>query len=292
MRGLAAELKKEFGFRLVKLPLDGGFSCPHLESGGCLYCSDMGSGDFTSPGSIKGQLALQKKRLAHKGEGFIAYFQNFSGTFAPLDYLRRVYYEALDDKEVLALAIATRVDCLGEGVLELLEELNERTYLWIELGLQNINPSVMEAVNLGYTEQDYRIAMKNLRKRNIRVVSHMIIGLPGSSLEDELATARAILDEASWGVKIHSLYVQEGTGLAELYKKGNYIPLEFDDYIRRASRVAQLFGDRVVIHRLTGDPPRGQLLAPDWVLDKRRVLGTLQKELARLNKEMLKKENE
>lgn len=282
MRGLAAELKKEFGFRLVKLPLDGGFTCPHLESGGCLYCSERGSGDFTSPGSIKDQLKLQKKRLAHKGEGFIAYFQNFSGTFASTDYLRRIYYEAIEDQEVLALAIATRVDCLEEEVLALLEELNKRTYLWLELGLQNIKPSVMEAANLGYTEQDYRDAMRELRKRGIRVVSHMIIGLPGASLEDELATARTIIEEASWGVKVHSLYVQENTGLAQLYERGDYSPLEFNDYIERASRVVQLFGDKVVIHRLTGDPPRDQLLAPEWVLDKRRVLGTLQKELAKL----------
>lgn len=284
MRGLAFELRKDLGQRLAKLPLDGGFSCPHLESGGCLYCSESGSGEFTSSGTIREQLDYQKKRLSHKGERYIAYFQNFSGTYAPVDYLRRVYYEAIEDEDVWALAIATRVDCLGEEVLKLLTELNEKTYLWLELGLQNTNPQVMEAMNLGYSKDDYLKAMANLNKRNIKVVSHMIIGLPGASIEDELATARTILEAGSWGVKVHSLYVQESTGLAELYKRGDYEPLTFDDYIDRASQVLHLFGDQLVIHRMTGDPPRDQLLAPSWTLDKRRVLGTLQSRLAKMKK--------
>ncbi len=283
MRGLAGELKKTFGFRLVKLPLDGGFSCPHLASGACLFCSERGSGDFTRPGSIKDQLAYQKKRLG-PAQGYIGYFQNFTGTFASRDYLERVYYEALEDPQVLALAIATRVDCLEEEVLELLEELNKRTYLWLELGLQSANEEVMELVNLGYKTSDYIEAMKRLRERKIRVVTHMILGLPGATQEDELETAGLILDEGSWGIKIHSLYVQRGTGLARLYEEGLYEPLGFDDYVKRAVAVLDLLGDRLVVHRLTGDSPREELLAPLWTLDKRRVLGTIQKELASLRK--------
>lgn len=284
MRGLAAELKKDFGFRLVKLPLDGGFSCPNRLEGGCLFCSERGSGEFTRPGPIKDQLAYQKARLGSGARGYIAYFQNFSGTYEKPSYLRRVYDEALLDPEVLALAIATRVDCLGEEVLEILEELNRRTYLWVELGLQTTSRSIMEAMKLGYQPQDYVRAMGELRKRNIRVVSHMIIGLPGSGLEDELETARVILREKSWGLKIHSLYVQKNTGLAKLYKRGLFEVISFDEYIKRALKVIDYLGDRVVLHRISGDPPKGELIAPLWCLDKRRVLGTLQKELARLER--------
>lgn len=284
MRGLARELKEHFGIGLVKLPLDGGFTCPHLDRGACLFCSPRGSGEFTQEGSIKEQLAYQKKRLAHKGNKYIAYFQNFSGTYAPVDYLEELYKEVLEDRDVLALAIATRVDCLPREVLDLLERLNKETYLWIELGLQSTNPRIMEKMNLNYDLAQYIEAMEQLRKRKIRVVTHMIIGLPQASLEDELDCARLILQEKSWGVKIHCLYVQKATALAKLYEEGSYLPLSFEEYIDRACQVVLLFADNVVFHRLTGDPPREELLAPNWLLDKRRVLGTLQKELARKKK--------
>ncbi|NLY35652.1 MAG: TIGR01212 family radical SAM protein [Tissierellia bacterium] len=287
MRGLAQELKAHFGMRLVKLPLDGGFSCPHLDSGGCLFCSPRGSGEFTLGASIKEQMAYQKKRLAHKGSKYIAYFQNFSGTFAPVEYLEKLYEEVLEDEEVLALAIATRVDCLPTEVLDLLEKISKKTYLWLELGLQTSNPLIMEKMNLNYDVSQYTKAMDELRKRNINVVSHMIIGLPGATLEDELQCARVILEEKSWGVKIHCLYVQRFTGLAGLYEEGNYKPLSFEDYIERASEVILFFGEDIVFHRITGDPPREELLAPHWLLDKRRVLGTLQKEVTRKRKKKI-----
>lgn len=280
MRGLAGELKAQFGQRLVKLPLDGGFSCPHLGER-CLFCSSRGSGEFTLQASISEQLAYQKKRLSHKGEKFIAYFQNFSGTYGPVSRLQSLYEEALEDPDVWGLAIATRVDCLPEEVLDLLERLHRRTYLWVELGLQTTRADIMEAMNLGYDVQQYIRAMEELRKRGIRVVTHMIIGLPGAELEDECACAALILREKSWGIKIHCLYVQRGTGLARLYERGEYQPLSFEDYIFRASRVVLSLGGEILIHRLTGDPPREELLAPRWLLDKRRVLGSLQKEIAK-----------
>ena len=287
MRGLAGELKTHFGMRLVKLPLDGGFSCPHLDKGGCLFCSPRGSGEFTLGAPIKEQLAYQKKRLAHKGNKFIAYFQNFSGTYASVEYLEKLYKEVLEDKDIYALAIATRVDCLPSDVLDLLERLSKEIYLWIELGLQTTNPTIMEKMNLNYDRSQYVSAMGELRKRKINAVTHMIIGLPGAVLDDELECARVILEEKSWGVKIHCLYVQKSTDLAKLYEEGSYEPLCFEDYIERASEVVLLFGDSVVFHRLTGDPPREELLAPNWLLDKRKVLGTLQKEVARKRKQKI-----
>lgn len=284
MRGLAQELKGIFGKRVQKLPLDGGFTCPNRERGsGCLFCSEKGSGDFTLQGQITEQLTLQKERLAHKWPGslYLAYFQNFSGTYGPIEKLRSVYEEAISDDEVVGLAIATRVDCLGRDVLDLLEDIKNKTFLWLELGLQSVNPSVMKKMNLGYTVEDYKHAMRNLRERDIPVVSHMILGLPGSSFQDEIETAEMILSEGSWGVKIHCLYVQEGTPLAEVYRRGEYIPLERDDYVDRVARLLELFGEDVVIHRLTGDPPHEQLLAPLWIKDKRKVLGSIQKEVAK-----------
>lgn len=284
MRTLAQELKDIFGKRVQKLPLDGGFTCPNRESGsGCLFCSERGSGEFTLKGHITEQLSLQKQRLAHKWPGslYLAYFQNFSGTYGPIGKLRSVYEEAIADDEVVGLAIATRVDCLDEDVLDLLEDIKNRTFLWLELGLQSVNPRLTKQMNLGYTVEDYVEAMTKLRERKIPVVSHMILGLPGSTFQDEMETAAMILKEKSWGVKIHGLYVQKGAPLAKIYESGEYVPLERDEYIHRVTDILELFGDEVVIHRLTGDPPHDELLAPLWMKDKRRVLGSIQKELAR-----------
>lgn len=282
MRGLAQELKGIFGKRVMKLPLDGGFSCPNRDKGSpCLFCSPTGSGDFTLKGPLKEQLARQKEKLAHKWPGslYLAYFQNFSATYGPVERLRSLYEEALEDDEVVGLALATRVDCLGEDVLDLLEEIKNKTFFWVELGLQNINPAVMDAMKLGYRVEDYVEATAKLRGRGIPVVTHMILGLPGSSFQDELETAKRILNEGSWGVKIHCLYVQRATALEEFYRRGDYTPLEREEYVERVVEMLRVFGDKVVVHRLTGDPPKEELIAPLWIKDKRRVLGSIQKKL-------------
>ena len=292
MRSLAQELKETFGRRVTKLPLDGGFTCPNRKKGTpCLFCSSSGSGDFTLNGQIKEQIQKQKARLAHKWPGsyYLSYFQNFTATYGPIERLRSLYNEAIDDPEVVGLAIATRVDCLDEEVLSLLEEMRERTYLWIELGLQSVNPQVMKRMRLGYLEEDYVEAMAKLRERRIPAVTHMILGLPGSRFEDEIKTAKRILEEKSRGVKIHCLYVQEGTDLAKLYERGEYVPLTMEAYIERVVEILDIFGEDVVIHRLTGDPPKDKLLAPLWIRDKRRVLGTIQKKVAKRTKDEVKK---
>ena len=286
-RDLNAYYRALFGRKAAKISLDGGFTCPNrdgtLGTRGCLFCSAGGSGDFAENAAlpIAEQIARGKAQTAQKWRdaAYIAYFQAFTNTYAPVPLLRQKYEEALACPGVEGLSIATRADCLPEDVLELLAELNRRTHLWVELGLQTANEASAERIRRGYPNAVFAAAVEGLAARGIPIVVHIILGLPGETREDVLATIAYLNRLPIQGVKLQLLHVLADSDLAALYLAGEYEPLSEDAYIALlADCIAQLRED-IVIHRLTGDGDRRTLLAPRWSLNKRGVLNQLHRYL-------------
>ncbi|MCF6461959.1 TIGR01212 family radical SAM protein [Clostridium sp. Cult1] len=285
------ELRKEFGEKIMKLSLDGGFTCPNRDGTigyrGCIFCGEEGSGEFAGSRilTIKEQIQQQKEFLSNKWntDKYIAYFQNFTNTYSSYDNLREKYYEALSQEGVVGLAIATRPDCLSEEVLELLTELNEQTYLWIELGLQTIHGRTSKFIRRGYPLETYNKAIGDLRNRDIKVVTHLIFGLPNESKGDILDSVKYVANTNTWGIKFHLLYIQKGTDLYEYYLKSPFSILNREDYISLVVDGLELLPKEMVIHRLTGDGKKNLLLEPRWSLDKLRVLSGIDQELKRRN---------
>lgn len=277
------ELKQKFGEKVAKLSLDGGFTCPNrdgtISTGGCIFCSNSGSGEFAASKTLSlSQQLLQSKQLLQKkwsSSKYIAYFQAFTNTYAPVSQLRNMYEEVLKDPEICGLAIATRPDCLPDDVLDLLEEINRSTYLWIELGLQTSNDATANIIHRGYPLSCYNDACQRLKNRNISFVTHMILGLPGKSYPDMEQTAKTIVASGAQGIKLHLLHVLKNTSLAKLYETGRFQTLSKDDYIDYVCRILQILPPEMVIHRLTGDGARSLLVAPQWSLDKRGILNQL-----------------
>ncbi len=285
------ELRKQFGEKVMKLSLDGGFTCPNRDGTighrGCIFCSEEGAGEFTGSRtlSIKEQIEEQKKLLSNKWntDKYIAYFQNFTNTYSSIEDLKGKYYEALSQDGVVGLAIATRSDCLSKDVLELLANINEKTYLWVELGLQTIHERTSNFIRRGYPLKIYDKAIKELKDRNINIVTHLIFGLPGESKEDILNSVKYVADTNTWGVKFHLLYIQKGTDLYEYYIKNPFPILSREEYISLVVDGLEMLPEEMVIHRLTGDGKKDLLYEPKWSLDKLRVLSGIDKELKRRN---------
>lgn len=285
------ELKKEFGDKVMKLSLDGGFTCPNRDgtigTNGCIFCSDEGSGEFTGSRfiSIEEQVEQQKRLLSKKwkADKYIVYFQNFTNTYASVDRLRKLYYEAIKIEGVVGLAIATRPDCLDRDILDLLSELNKETYLWIELGLQTIHEKSTKFIRRGYEISIYDEAIKNLKDRGIKVVTHIIIGLPNETNEDVLKTVEHVAMTNTWGVKIHSLYIQKETDLYDFYIENPFSIRSMEEYIGIVADSIEILPKDMIIHRLTGDGKRSLLYEPRWTLDKLRVLTGIDKELETRN---------
>lgn len=276
-------LREKFGEKVFKISLDAGFSCPNrdgtISKGGCIFCSARGSGDFAGDNEdsishqfkdIKGM--MQKKWSTGK---YIAYFQAYTNTYGTIDFLRKKYEEALKQEDVVALAIATRPDCLGEKVLDLLEEISKKTYLWVELGLQTSKDTTAKIINRGYELSTFEKSLENLRKRNIDVVVHTIFGLPGETREDMLNTIRYISTKDIQGVKIHLLHLMKDTPMVKLYEKGQLKFLNQQEYVELIGEAISLLPPDVVIHRLTGDAPRDLLIGPKWSLKKWEVLNAI-----------------
>ncbi|WP_353096183.1 TIGR01212 family radical SAM protein [Tissierella praeacuta] len=283
---LNEELRKQFGGKVMKLSLDGGFTCPNRDgtvgARGCIFCSEEGSGEFagTRLFSLKEQAEEQKKLLSKKWstDKYIMYFQNFTNTYDSIDNLKALYYESISIQGAVGLAIATRPDCLGEEVLELLSELNEKTYLWIELGLQTIYEKSAKFIRRGYSLSIYDEAIRKLKSRNIRVVTHIIFGLPNESREEMIDTAKYIANTNTWGVKIHSLYIQRNTDLFDYYIKNSFSIMSREEYVSLVADAIELLPKDMVIHRVTGDGKKELIYEPKWSLDKLRVLSMLDKE--------------
>ena len=280
-------LRDKFGEKVFKISLDGGFSCPNrngkISSGGCLFCSESGSGDYAGARelSITNQFNDIKEMMAHKWKSgkYIAYFQAYTNTYAPIEELRRKYEEALNQENVVAIAIATRPDCLGDDVLDLLEEINNKAYLWVELGLQTSNDEIAKKINRGYKLEVFEEAMKKLKERNVDVVVHDIIGLPGESKEDMIKTIDYIAHSGAKGVKFHLLHLMKQTPMEKVYEKGELEFLSQEDYIELITRGITMIPKEMVVHRLTGDAPRELLIGPMWSLNKWEVLNSIDKAL-------------
>ncbi len=291
-------LKEIFGCRVMKLSIDGGFTCPNRDgtagSGGCIFCSENGSGEFAGRAAdpIKDQLGAQVELLRNKWpEGkYIAYFQNYTNTYGPVDLLRAKYEEALSFPGVVGLAIATRPDCLGDEVLSLLRELNDKTFLWVELGLQTIHPHTSELINRCYPLAAFDKAVEMLAANSIRTVVHLILGLLGESHRDMIESAAYVSKKDIFGIKLHLLHILKKTPLAELYEKsaldGNsdgFRTLDKNEYISLVADILEILPESVTIHRLTGDGPKALLISPLWSSDKISVLNGVVSELKRRN---------
>lgn len=281
------ELKNTFGEKVMKLSLDGGFTCPNrdgvLGNKGCIFCGEKGSGDFSSSRllPLQEQILQQKEFLAAKWPKgkYLAYFQNFTNTYAPASYIDRLYKDALMGEGIVGLAIATRPDCLPGDVLDLLEFYAKQTYLWVELGLQTVKPFSAAFIRRSFDLDCFRRAVTDLQTRNIKVVVHLIVGLPGESKEDYLEAVRFVADLEVWGVKLHLLHIQRDTDLYHYYKEKPFPLLTRDAYIGVICDALELLPKEVVIHRLTGDGNKRLLEAPKWSLDKLRVLSGIDQEL-------------
>lgn len=281
------ELKKTFGEKVYRLSLNGGMTCPNrdgsLDSRGCIFCSAGGSGDFASAPalSITEQIEDAKKRIRMKSDchKYIAYFQAYTNTYAPVTYLRSIFTEAISHPDVVALSIATRCDCLPSDVLDLLEELNHRKPVWVELGLQTIHESSLQKIRSGFTLSQYEHAVYALHERKIDIITHLILGLPGETREMMLSSLDFVSRLPIQGVKLQLLHVLRGTDLGLQYEKEPFPLFSLEEYCDFIVDCMELLPPELVIHRLTGDGPRAILLAPLWSTDKKRVLNTIQRRL-------------
>lgn len=277
-------LREKFnGEKIYKISLDAGFTCPNrdgkVSKGGCTFCSSSGSGDFAGERvkSITEQFSDIKEMMHKKWKKgkYIAYFQAYTNTYAPVEVLKEKYDEALKEDDVVALAIATRPDCVGDDVLDLLEDYSKRLYTWVELGLQTSNDNTAMFINRGYKLEVFRKAAQDLATRNIDVVAHVIFGLPGETREDMLSTVKYISTLPIKGVKLHLLHVMKNTVMEQQLENGEFNLLDMDEYIDIITESIALLPEDVVIHRLTGDAPRNLLIGPMWSLKKWEVLNAI-----------------
>ena len=280
-------LREKFNEKVFKISLDAGFSCPNrdgtINSGGCIFCSERGSGDFAGDRrfSIKDQFSSIKEMMNKKWKNgkYIAYFQAYTNTYADVTILRKKYDEALSQEDVVALAIATRPDCIDDKILELLSEYNKKTYLWVELGFQTVSDKTAKIINRGYELEVFEKALARLRKNNIDVVVHTIFGLPGENREDMLKTIDYVAHKDVQGIKMHLLHVMKNTPLEKFYHDGKLEFMSEEQYIHIICDAITRLPKDMVIHRLTGDAPRSLLIEPKWSLKKWEILNHIDKRL-------------
>lgn len=285
---LAEFLRASFGTRVQKVTLDAGFTCPNRDGtrgkGGCIYCNALGSGTGAARQglSIRAQMLAGMERLArrYKARKFIAYFQAFSNTYAPVEVLRQRYQEALVDERVVGLSVGTRPDCVDEEVVKLLAEFKEKGLMvWLEIGLQSAHNRTLALINRGHTFEDFLRALTLAKKYDLLVCTHVIFGLPGERPEDMLETINQISRLPLDGIKFHELYVVRGTPMERLYREGRYQPLTQTEYVDLVCEALALLPWRVVIQRLTGDPRPEELVAPTWAREKQLTLRMIEETL-------------
>ncbi|MGM9522300.1 MAG: TIGR01212 family radical SAM protein [Oscillospiraceae bacterium] len=283
-------LRKYYGVKVYKLSLSSGCSCPNrdgtLGSRGCIFCD--GAGAFAAEGDIRGQLKSAKARVSSKAgpeAKYIAYFQSFTNTYGAPERLRQLYTEAMEPDDIVALSIATRPDCLPTDILELLSELNRRKPVWVELGLQTIHHDSAAYIRRGYELPVYDRAVEELRRRGITVIVHQILGLPGEGRPEMAETARYIGRSGANGIKFHLLHILRGTDLEPEWRAGRIRVMDLEDYIAALEECVCAIPRDMVIHRLTGDGAKRDLLAPLWSGDKKRVLNAIHQSFIRDNVE-------
>ena len=275
---LTEYLKNKFGERTLKICIDGGFTCPNRDGaagiGGCIFCSEHGSGDhLNSSKNIQAQIeSYFSSYRSTRANKFIAYFQNFTNTYDTIANLKLKYDSALIDDRIVALAVATRPDCITEEVVKLLKSYSEKYYVWVELGLQTANDQTGILINRGYSSKQFSDAVALLNKYKIDVVTHIMVGLPGETSDDLCNTIKFINNHNIQGLKIHSTYVIQNTKLAQMYYDGKYTPLELDNYLNSVVYILTHISPNIVIHRISGDAPKDLLIAPGWNAHKKLVI--------------------
>ncbi len=278
-------LKKKFGVKCAKLSLDGGLTCPNIDGtkgfGGCVYCSESGSGEFTAKGSIAEQIESQKSVYKRKWSGrelkYIAYFQAHTNTYAPAEKLKALYMQALSCDDIVGISVATRADALPDEVCDLLYEVSQHTFLTVELGLQTCHAKTAELINRCHTLEEFETGVGKLRNRGIRVCVHLINGLPGETEEMMVQSAAYVSGLDIQGVKLHSLSVLSDSRLGKMYEREKFPILTRDEYIRTVVRQLEVIKEDTVAERLTGDPDPHKLIEPAWSVDKVSVLNGIDK---------------
>lgn len=278
-------LRNQFGDKVYKISLDAGFTCPNrdgtIDTRGCIFCSKGGSGDFAESRkmTITQQIEAGKKRVQNKIKSgkYIAYFQAFTNTYAPIDELKEKFYEAIRHEDIVAISIATRPDCLGKDVIELLDALNRIKPVFVELGLQTIHEKSAEYIRRGYKLEVYDQAVAQLRKIGVNIVVHIIIGLPGETKQDILKTVNYVCKSGINGVKLQLLHILKNTDLEKEYLAGKVKALTFEEYLDIIKDCVNIIPSHIVIHRLTGDGAKKDLIAPLWSADKKRVINAINK---------------
>lgn len=292
---LNSYLKEKFGSRVLKVCIDGGFTCPNRDGrvgkGGCIFCSKLGSGDLIK---YRREEALQSIRSqvtgflnsyrGERAEKFIAYFQNFTNTYDTIPNLKLKYDTALDASEkFVGLEVATRPDCINDDVAKLLASYVDRYYVCVELGLQTANDEIGKSINRCYTTSDFIHACDILNRYNIPVVAHLMVGLPNEKVEDIMSTVEVINNCKCSGIKIHSTYILSGTPLEKLYLDGKYTPITQEYYVESVAKIIKNLRKDIIVHRISGDPPREELVSPEWVLHKKLVLNAIERKLKEEN---------
>ena len=278
-------MKEKFNKKIIKLPLDGGFTCPNrdgtISKEGCIFCSEAGSGEWTfGKKSIREQISHQKARLSKEGrpEAYLGYFQNFTNTYGDLSRLRDLYYGALENEDLIGLAIATRADCLSDQVLDLLEEINNKYFLIVELGMQSVNDRTLALINRGYDHVTFDSGLKKLKARGIKVLVHMIVGLPFEGYDDYINTISYINEAVPWGIKIHNLYVEENSKLEKFYQENKLTyGMDMDEYVKIVVEILRKLRPEIVINRLTGDGINEKIAFPVWSKNKAKILTSIDK---------------
>ena len=280
------ELKRRFGEKIYRLALNGGMTCPNRDGrigyGGCIFCSSGGSGEFAADPalSIRQQIAEARERLAGRRQAnhYIAYFQAYTNTYAPVPYLRSIFTEAISCPEIILLSIATRPDCLQPEIVNLLSELSRIKPVWVELGLQTIHEDTAALIRRGYPLSVYEDAVSRLRSHGIEIITHVILGLPGEDRERMLQTIRYLNGRDIQGIKLQLLHILKGTDLAALYEQEPFHVFTLEEYVEMILACTEQLRPDLVIHRLTGDGPKDLLIAPLWSSSKRHVLNTIHRE--------------
>ncbi len=278
-KNLSGYFREKYGRRLSKICIDGGFSCPNrdgkISHGGCIYCGERGAGEHINPTlSVRDQV-LTALSGAESDDMFVAYFQNFTNTYAPVELLKERYDAALIDERIRVLAIGTRPDCIDEKVAELIASYKDIVDVWVELGLQTASDSTADIINRGYHREAFEGAMEILKRYDIPVVVHLIVGLPGEGMEEIRESVEYINRFELFGIKIHSIYVMKDTRLCQMYELGEYTPPSMNEYIESVIYILTHISPSVTVHRLTGDCPRNLLVAPDWNTEKNKIINTI-----------------
>ncbi len=283
--------KELFGEKLIKLAIDGGFTCPNrdgtLSDKGCIFCSGRGSGDFAGSRSLsinEQYLQMREKMSAKWPKGkYMMYFQAYTNTYGPLERLERLYNEALSCDNAAALSIATRPDCINENIVKLLYNITKKVYVCVELGFQTSNEESVRLINRCYENDVYKSAVKLLNEYGIDVVTHIILGLPNESYEDMQRSVDYAVDSGTKGIKLQLLHIIKGTLLYDYYRDENFKIFTLEEYVNTVVNIIERIPQNIVIHRVTGDANKNELFEPWWSLDKRKVLNSISKEFIRRN---------